>query len=129
MPAPAGCIFARRFLFRTRKRCAANIALYRRTLAENGHDPSQRDVAGVFPMYCGESKAQSLRYGGECTLNYFKFFGSLERGTAATTARGFGDHGIEFYDDLGLVLIGEPDYLIERIRWARRILRHQLPAV
>ncbi|HXR34329.1 MAG TPA: LLM class flavin-dependent oxidoreductase [Candidatus Binataceae bacterium] len=95
-----------------------NIALYRRTLAENGHDPSQRDVAGVFPMYCGESKAQALRYGGECTLNYFKFFGSLERGTAATTARGFGDHGIEFYDDLGLVLIGEPDYVAQRIRWA-----------
>ncbi len=96
----------------------SNIALYRRTLAENGHDPSQHDVAGVFPMYCGESKAQALRYGGEWTLNYFKFFGGLERGTAASTARGFGDRGIEFYDDLRLVLIGEPDYLIERIRWA-----------
>jgi alkanesulfonate monooxygenase SsuD/methylene tetrahydromethanopterin reductase-like flavin-dependent oxidoreductase (luciferase family) len=96
----------------------ANIALYRQTLAENGHDPSHRDVAGVFPMYCGESKAQALRYGGQCTLNYFKFFGSLERGTAPSTAHGFGDRNIEFYDNLGLVLIGEPDYLIERIRWA-----------
>jgi hypothetical protein len=70
-------------------------------------------------MYCGESKAQSLRYGGECTLNYFKFFGSLERGTAPTSARGFGDRSIEFYDDQRLVLIGDPDHLIERIRWAR----------
>jgi alkanesulfonate monooxygenase SsuD/methylene tetrahydromethanopterin reductase-like flavin-dependent oxidoreductase (luciferase family) len=97
----------------------SNIALYRKTLAEHGYDLSQRDVAGVFPMYCGESKAQSLRYGGECTLNYFKFFGSLERGTVPSSGRGFGDRSIEFYDDQRLVLLGEPDHLIERIRWAR----------
>jgi len=96
----------------------ANIALYRRTLAESGYDPSTRDVAGVFPMYCGESQAQSMRHGGEFTLNYFKFFGSLERGTEPTTARGFGDKPIEFYDERGLVLLGDPDYLIKRIRWA-----------
>jgi alkanesulfonate monooxygenase SsuD/methylene tetrahydromethanopterin reductase-like flavin-dependent oxidoreductase (luciferase family) len=97
----------------------SNIALYRKTLAENGFDPSTRDVAGVFPMYCGESKAESLRYGGECTLNYFKFFGALERGVPLTASGGFGDRGIEYYDEKGLVLIGEPDALIERIRWAR----------
>jgi alkanesulfonate monooxygenase SsuD/methylene tetrahydromethanopterin reductase-like flavin-dependent oxidoreductase (luciferase family) len=85
-----------------------NIALYRKTLADHGYDPSRRDVAGVFPMYCGESKAQSLRYGGECTLNYFKFFGSLERGTAPSTAGGFGDRSIEFYDDQRLVLLDDP---------------------
>jgi alkanesulfonate monooxygenase SsuD/methylene tetrahydromethanopterin reductase-like flavin-dependent oxidoreductase (luciferase family) len=96
-----------------------NIALYRKTLAESGYDPASRDVAGVFPMYCGESRAASLRYGGHCTLNYFKFFGSLERGTEPTTARGFGDKPIEFYDQLGLVLLGEPEYLIDRIAWAR----------
>jgi alkanesulfonate monooxygenase SsuD/methylene tetrahydromethanopterin reductase-like flavin-dependent oxidoreductase (luciferase family) len=97
----------------------SNIALYRKTLAEHGYDPSQRDVAGVFPMYCGESKAESLRYGGECTLNYFKFFGALERGTGLTASGGFGNRSIEFYDEQRLVLIGEPDSLIERIRWAR----------
>lgn len=107
------------FFIPDREAVRTNIKLYRKTLAENGHDPSQRDVAGVFPMYCGESREQSLRYGGECTLNYFKFFGSLERGASPTTARGFGDRGIEYYDEHGLVLIGEPEYLIERIRWAR----------
>ena len=70
-------------------------------------------------MYCGESKAESLRYGGECTLNYFKFFGALERGTPLTASGGFGNRSIEFYDEQRLVLIGEPDSLIERIRWAR----------
>ena len=96
----------------------ANIALYRKTLAEAGYDPAARDVAGVFPMYCGESQAQSMRHGGEFTLNYFKFFGSLERGTDPTTARGFGHKPIEFYDERGLVLLGDPDYLIKRIKWA-----------
>ena len=95
-----------------------NIALYRKTLADHGYDPSQRDVAGVFPMYCGESRAQSLRYGGAFTLNYFKFFGGLERG-AKPVAGDFGDRPIEFYDDHRLVLLGDPDHLIERIRWAR----------
>jgi alkanesulfonate monooxygenase SsuD/methylene tetrahydromethanopterin reductase-like flavin-dependent oxidoreductase (luciferase family) len=96
----------------------ANIALYRQTLAENGHDPSSRDVAGVFPMYCGESRAESIRYGGQCTINYFKFFGALERGPEPSSGQGFGNKPIEFYDNLGLVLLGDPDYLIERIRWA-----------
>jgi hypothetical protein len=31
----------------------------------------------------------------------------------------FGDRSIEFYDDQRLVLLGEPDHLIECIRWAR----------
>src|SRR6266481_4272041 len=97
----------------------SNIALYRKTLTENGFDPSTRDVAGVFPMYCGESKAESLRYGGECTLTISSFFGALERGVPLTASGGFGDRGIEYYDEKQLVLIGEPDALIERIRWAR----------
>jgi alkanesulfonate monooxygenase SsuD/methylene tetrahydromethanopterin reductase-like flavin-dependent oxidoreductase (luciferase family) len=106
------------FFIPDREGVRANIALYRKTLAENGHDPATRDVAGVFPMYCGESREESLRYGGQFTLNYFKFFESLERGPEPNTARGFSNKPIDFYDHQGLVLLGEPDYLIERIRWA-----------
>src|SRR5258708_16459049 len=80
-----------------------NIALYRKTLADHGYDPSRRDVAGVFPMYCGESKAQSLRYGGGCTLNYFQVFRSLELGTAPSAAGRLWEPRIEIYHDQRLV--------------------------
>jgi hypothetical protein len=106
------------FFIPDREGVRSNIALYRKTLAENGYDPATRDIAGVFPMYCGESQSESIRYGGEFTLNYFKFFGSLERGPVPSSGQGFGNKPIEFYDQLGLVLLGQPDYLIERIRWA-----------
>ena len=96
----------------------AKIQVYRETLIKHGHDPVRRDVAGVFPMHCGETREESLREGGQCALNYFKFFEALyRRGTAA--APGFADKPIEFYDQNRLALIGEPDYLIERIQWAQ----------
>jgi alkanesulfonate monooxygenase SsuD/methylene tetrahydromethanopterin reductase-like flavin-dependent oxidoreductase (luciferase family) len=64
---------------------------YRETWASNGYDPAHRTVTSVTQMYCGETKAEALRHGGEYTLNYYKFFAGLDgRGSKPSGARGFG---------------------------------------
>ena len=105
------------------------IGLYRQALRENGHEPADRDVAGVYQMYCGESNAEARRNGGQHALTYYAFFGALaQRG--ALTSQSFAYHkgtishlfaGLTFedMDKRNLVLVGDPENLIERIRWAK----------
>src|SRR5215469_10725224 len=62
-----------------RERVRDVIALYRQTLREHGWNPAERDVAGVFQMYCGESQEEARRNGGQYALRYFQFFASLDR--------------------------------------------------
>jgi len=89
---------------------------YRETLASNGDDPALRTVTSVTQMYCGETKAQALRHGGQYTLNYYKFFSDLDRrGSQASGARGFAQVRIEDLDAANLVLLGDPDDLVARI--------------
>ncbi len=89
---------------------------YRQTLASNGYDPARRTVTSVTQMYCGETKAEALRHGGQYTLNYYKFFAGLDaRGSKPSGARGFGQIRIEDLDAANLVLLGDPDDLVRRI--------------
>jgi alkanesulfonate monooxygenase SsuD/methylene tetrahydromethanopterin reductase-like flavin-dependent oxidoreductase (luciferase family) len=93
---------------------------YRATLADNGYDPALRTVTSVTQMYCGETKAQSLRHGGQYTLNYYKFFSDLDRrGSQPSIARGFTQVRIEDLDAANLVLLGDPDDLVGRITQVR----------
>jgi alkanesulfonate monooxygenase SsuD/methylene tetrahydromethanopterin reductase-like flavin-dependent oxidoreductase (luciferase family) len=104
------------------------IELYRETLRSHGHDPAEKDVAGVFQFYCGEDSEQARHYGGEHILRYYEFLSALRRRgphkpppppprqTNKTTQIKFS------YADLdvrNLTMIGDPDSLIARIRWAR----------
>ncbi|MBV1876012.1 MAG: LLM class flavin-dependent oxidoreductase [Pseudomonadales bacterium] len=117
------------FFLPARERVRDGIALYRKTLVEYGHDPETRDVAGVFQMYCGETNAEARRNGGEYVLNYLEYFRHLAARSNFTTSdfsahqRGSGSvDRMAGYDDMdrqNLVMIGDPDNLIERIKWAR----------
>lgn len=102
-----------------------NIALYRQALEKAGHDPAAREIAGVYQMYCGDSVAEAREHGGRYALQYYKFFEGLDqrlRHTSAAYERY--KRGLSFsafsYDDLEkmrVLLIGDPDTLIERVRW------------
>ena len=106
-----------------------NIQLYRQALQEAGHNPAERDVAGVFQMYCGESNEEAHRNGGQHVLNYYKFFGSLDQRSPHTSrsfehyqggvSRLFAGLTYEELDKRNLIMIGNPDNLIERIKWAQ----------
>jgi alkanesulfonate monooxygenase SsuD/methylene tetrahydromethanopterin reductase-like flavin-dependent oxidoreductase (luciferase family) len=95
------------------------VQLYRDTLVECGHDPAQRDVAGVFQMYCGPSDAESLRTSGDCVLAYLDFFSGLERGDPHPSRAFYASTTIEALDEARLVLIGAPDKLVDLVHWAR----------
>jgi alkanesulfonate monooxygenase SsuD/methylene tetrahydromethanopterin reductase-like flavin-dependent oxidoreductase (luciferase family) len=112
-----------------RERVRDVIALYRQTLREHGWNPAERDVAGVFQMYCGESQEEARRNGGQYALQYFKFFGSLDR-LSQHASESFKHHqgGIsqifagntyEDFEKSRLLMIGEPAFLVDHIGWAR----------
>ncbi len=106
-----------------------NIELDRSALVEHGFDPHDRIISGVFHAYCGED-AQEARTVGEGLINrYFRFTGRLERRGGLHTAADYEHyHGSlasffkgKTYNDLDrerLFMIGDPETLIERIRWA-----------
>ncbi len=105
------------------------IALYRQTLCEHGFDPATREVAGVYQLYCGESQEEARRNGGQYALQYFRFFSTLDQ-RALHTSKAFEHYGGgvsrifagRTYEDLEqarLLMIGEPQYIIERIHWAQ----------
>jgi len=106
----------------------SGVALYRKTLAESGIDPSQRDVAGVFQMYCGTSDAQAHATAGEAVIRYLRFFGSIDQRSPHRTQayehhRGgssdmYANVTSEMLSEQRLALIGEPETVVERIRWA-----------
>lgn len=106
-----------------------NIQLYRNALMQNGFDPSQREVSGVFHAYCGEDPKEARATGEALVNRYFRFTGRLERRGGLHTAADYQHyHGSlasffkgKSYDELDrerLFMIGDPERLIERIRWA-----------
>ncbi len=105
------------------------ITMYRQKLVEHGHDPATRDVAGVFQMYCGESNQEARDSAGQYVLNYLEYFGRLASRSQFTAQdfsayrEGFAEvQGMDAYDEMDrqkLVMIGDPDTLIERIKWAQ----------
>jgi alkanesulfonate monooxygenase SsuD/methylene tetrahydromethanopterin reductase-like flavin-dependent oxidoreductase (luciferase family) len=109
----------------------ANIDLYRKELARNGFDIGQRSVSGVYHAYCGADPREAHATGEALVNRYFTFTGRLERrgglhyaadyeqyhGSLATFFKG------KTFDDLDrerLFMIGDPERLIERIRWVEQ---------
>jgi len=94
-----------------------NIQRYRQALTDNGFDASTRAVAGLSQMYCAESKAEALRDGGEYALNYYKFFSKMEQKGSRTYSKAkYEEANVEAMNAANIVLLGDPDDLIDRIR-------------
>ena len=105
------------------------IALYRRTLEETGRDPAGLEVAGVFQMFCGESRQEAHRLAGPHVVDYLTFFGSIDA-RSPHRSKAYEHHGrgsqelfqgltSESLDEQGLLLFGDAAGLVERIEWAR----------
>ncbi|MEW6298111.1 MAG: LLM class flavin-dependent oxidoreductase [Thermodesulfobacteriota bacterium] len=112
-----------------RERVREVIDLYRKTLREHGFDPATKEVSGVFQLYCGESQEEARRNGGRYALQYFKFFSELDQ-RSPHTSKAFANYGGgvsrifagKTYEDLEnarLLMIGDPQYIIDHIHWAR----------
>ena len=112
-----------------RERVRDVIALYRQTLRDHGWDPAQRDVAGVFQMYCGESQEEARRNGGQYALQYFKFFNTLDRRSQHVSesfkhhqggiSQIFAGNTYQDLEKLRLLMIGDPAFLVDHIGWAQ----------
>src|SRR6266571_4321578 len=100
-----------------------------KALKEANYNPGEKDVAGVYQLYCGESNEEAHRHGGGHVLNYYKFFGTLDH-RSPHTSRAFAHYkgGVSrlfagvTYEDLdrrNLIMIGDPENLLARIRWAQ----------
>jgi alkanesulfonate monooxygenase SsuD/methylene tetrahydromethanopterin reductase-like flavin-dependent oxidoreductase (luciferase family) len=123
-----GFHLATAFFVPARERIRDNIQLYCQTLKKAGHDPAERDVAGVYQLYCGATNEEAHREGGSYVLQYFKFFTDLDRIKPLTSAafeqyqggvsRVFSGTTYEELERQNLLMIGDPERIIERIKWA-----------
>jgi alkanesulfonate monooxygenase SsuD/methylene tetrahydromethanopterin reductase-like flavin-dependent oxidoreductase (luciferase family) len=112
-----------------RERVREVIELYRKTLNEHGFNPAEKEVSGVFQLYCGESQDEARRNGGRYALQYFKFFSELDQRSPHTSkafenygggvSRIFAGRTYEELENARLLMIGEPQYIIDQIHWAR----------
>ena len=92
------------------------IAVYQRTLAENGFDPASREIMAITQMYCAPTKAEALRDGGQYATNYYRFFSALShRARTGGVAAEFQTMRGEDLDAENRVLLGDPSDLIPRI--------------
>jgi alkanesulfonate monooxygenase SsuD/methylene tetrahydromethanopterin reductase-like flavin-dependent oxidoreductase (luciferase family) len=105
------------------------IGIYRKSLLEHGHRLEDREVSGVFQMYCAPTQAQAVAEGTQYAINYFKFFGALDA-RAAHNSKDFEKHGkgisrafakgpTEGFDPARQFIIGDPAFCIDMIQWAQ----------
>lgn len=107
----------------------AGVELYRKTLEQRGLDPASRSVLGVMQMYCGESYEASHREAGEAVLRYLAFFAAIDQKRPhqskayehhkGGTREMFDGMTSQALDEQRLVLMGDPETLIDRIEWLR----------
>jgi alkanesulfonate monooxygenase SsuD/methylene tetrahydromethanopterin reductase-like flavin-dependent oxidoreductase (luciferase family) len=112
-----------------RERVRDVIALYRQSLREHGWKPEEKEIAGVFQMYCGESQEEARRNGGQYALRYFEFFNSLDRRSQHDSesfrhhqggmSKIFANKSYEDFEKERLMMIGEPAFLVDHIAWSR----------
>lgn len=115
------------------QRTKANIELYRSALRRSGYDPAERNIAGLYQMYCGEDEKEARVHGQVYAERYLNFFAALDRRSRwhqanglqrlyvtlvpewlkdiARRSNGFDGQSHEF-------MIGDPETLIQRIRRA-----------
>jgi alkanesulfonate monooxygenase SsuD/methylene tetrahydromethanopterin reductase-like flavin-dependent oxidoreductase (luciferase family) len=92
------------------------IALYKRTLAECGHDPSTREICAITQMYCAPTKSEALRDGAGYATSYYRFFSGLNgQGRIGTLPDAFQEIRGEELDRRNQVLLGDPEDLVRRI--------------
>lgn len=78
-------------------------------------------------MYCGDSWQEARDHGGVHALQYYKFFDSLDQRSRHTSAAyerykkgtGFVSRTYEELDAMRVLLIGDPETLIERVKWTQ----------
>jgi alkanesulfonate monooxygenase SsuD/methylene tetrahydromethanopterin reductase-like flavin-dependent oxidoreductase (luciferase family) len=101
------------------------IRSFRAELAAQGIDPAERDVLGVMPMYCGETRQESID-AFVYTMNYFEFFAGLDARSPHRSkdyaaydraSAQYGEASFDSFDKANLVMVGEPKALIEKIEW------------
>jgi alkanesulfonate monooxygenase SsuD/methylene tetrahydromethanopterin reductase-like flavin-dependent oxidoreductase (luciferase family) len=124
-----GFHLATAFFLPAREQVRDNIARYRQALIDHHHDPAEKDVAGVYQMYCGATDEEARRDGLGHTVQYLRFFAGLDQVKPLTSgafshyqggvSRAFGKISIEDMDQQRLLLIGSPERLVDHIGWAQ----------
>lgn len=105
------------------------IDVYRQSLRENGFKPEEREISGVYQMYCAPTQEQAMREGLQYAMNYFKFFGGLDQ-RASHDSKDFEKHGKGISraftaapkdggNPARQFMIGDPAFCIDQIKWAQ----------
>jgi alkanesulfonate monooxygenase SsuD/methylene tetrahydromethanopterin reductase-like flavin-dependent oxidoreductase (luciferase family) len=93
------------------------VALYRRSLVENGHDPATREVMAITQMYCSSDRERAFAEGRQYAENYYRFFSLLQGKTRDNPVYDYfmSANAIEMAGR-GQVLIGDPESLARQLK-------------
>ncbi|MGE0825910.1 MAG: LLM class flavin-dependent oxidoreductase [Candidatus Binatia bacterium] len=107
----------------------AKLQLYRSALKEAGHDEATREVLGVYHMYVAEHDQLAHDIAGKHFMQYFRFFGNLDRKGAWQSkdyaeykgglTRVMGDVTYEALDKGDCMIFGGPEKCVQRLRRAQ----------
>jgi natural product biosynthesis luciferase-like monooxygenase protein len=107
----------------------AKLALYWEALKAAGHDPSTREVLGVYHLYVADTDAEAHALAKEHFSQYFQFFTGLDQRAAWQSADyqtyqgGLSNlFGAYTYDDLDAgdcIIFGSPERCVQRLKRAQ----------
>jgi alkanesulfonate monooxygenase SsuD/methylene tetrahydromethanopterin reductase-like flavin-dependent oxidoreductase (luciferase family) len=99
---------------------AEDIALYRKSLVEHGHDPSTREVMAITQMYCAADHSEALADGRRYAENYYRFFANLSGASPNNPIHEYYSKAdVLAMNDRNQVLLGDPADLSKRIAMLR----------
>ena len=107
----------------------AKLALYWDALKAAGHDPTSREVLGVYHLYVADSDAEAHALAGKHFANYWKFFGALDNQSfksadyqeyKGSLSKLFGNATYEDLDKGDCMIFGTPERCVQRLKRAER---------
>jgi alkanesulfonate monooxygenase SsuD/methylene tetrahydromethanopterin reductase-like flavin-dependent oxidoreductase (luciferase family) len=106
------------------KELAENVALYRKTLSDYGHDPKTREVMAITQMYCASDPAEALRDGKTYAENYYRFFSNLVGLFAPENpiAQYYSKADVLAMNESNQLLLGDPESLCKKIARSREAI-------
>ena len=112
------------FAYPTHAPLRERIDLYRKALAENGHDSAKLEVQGTYHLYVAEDDAQARKEGAAELQQYLDFFVSLDKPWQSKDYEAYGKGLGTFFANMNYdtmdkgdaLLFGSPERVVQRLK-------------
>jgi alkanesulfonate monooxygenase SsuD/methylene tetrahydromethanopterin reductase-like flavin-dependent oxidoreductase (luciferase family) len=124
------------FAYHRHEDLQAKLDLYWKALKEAGHDPSAREVLGVYHLYVADSDEEAHALAGKHFRQYWRFFSALDQKSFQSKdyqeykgglSKLFGSATYEDLDRGDCIIFGTPERCVQRLKRAQKDYRLDYP--